>query len=136
MWKFFLIGQNRSTNQRSGMILEVQIQIFGVRTSARRSKFSFSKNSRGPKYLYFLMKIGMELPFALKNKRRNTNLRLDFLKVPPKKCVFGFCRKPPQNLFSSCFGFDSALKTIKAHMFFWLVFLGQFLKNNLVGQYF
>ena len=26
-------------------------------------------------------------------------------------------------MFSSCFGFDSALKTIDAQMFFWLVFL-------------
>ena len=42
--EIFLIGQNRSTNQRSGMILEVQIQIFGA------SILSFSKNSRGPKY--------------------------------------------------------------------------------------
>ena len=30
VWNFFLIGQNRSTNQRSGMILEVQIQIFQI----------------------------------------------------------------------------------------------------------
>ena len=37
VWKFFLIGQNRSGNQRSGMILEVQIQNFGSSTS----KFSF-----------------------------------------------------------------------------------------------
>ena len=44
--EIFLIGQNRSTNQRSGMILEVQIQIF----RALATKFSFSKNSRLPKY--------------------------------------------------------------------------------------
>ena len=31
--EMFLIGQNRSTNQRSRMILEVQIQNFGVRQS-------------------------------------------------------------------------------------------------------
>ena len=42
----FFIGQNRLTNQRSGIILEVQIQI----VVARESKFSFSKNFRGPKY--------------------------------------------------------------------------------------
>ena len=49
----FLIGQNRSGNQRSGMILGVQIQNFSARTTRRgtcASKFSFSKNSRGPKY--------------------------------------------------------------------------------------
>ena len=50
---FFLIGQNRSSNQRSGIILEVQFQNFDVcalRTGACMLKFSFSKNSRGPKY--------------------------------------------------------------------------------------
>ena len=31
--EFFLIGQNRSTNQRSDMIFEVQIQSFGARQS-------------------------------------------------------------------------------------------------------
>ena len=32
--EIFGIGQNRSTNQRSGMILEVQIQIFGACASS------------------------------------------------------------------------------------------------------
>ena len=41
---------------------------------------------------------------------------------PPKKCVFCFWRKPPKKNFSLCFGFDSALNTIDAQMFFWLVF--------------
>ena len=71
------------------MILEVEFQNFGTQAS----KFSFSKNSRGPKYYYFLMEIGKELLFTLKNKRRNTNLKIYFLKKyhfgPPKKCVFG-----------------------------------------------
>ena len=31
--------------------------------------------------------------------------------------------KPQQFVFSSCFGFDSALKTIDIQMFFWSVFL-------------
>ena len=55
--EFFLIGKNRASNQRSGMILEVQIRNFGARAiasaGARLSKFSFSKNSRGLKYEYF-----------------------------------------------------------------------------------
>ena len=38
VWKFFLIGQNRSGNQRSGMILEVQIQNFGARAKSRRTR--------------------------------------------------------------------------------------------------
>ena len=68
----------------------------------------------------------MKLSFTLKNKRRNTNLKIDFLKVPfwtPEKVHFWFLKTTPQNNFSSCFGFDSALKTIKAQMFFWSVFL-------------
>ena len=39
----------------------------------------------------------------------------------PKKCIFGFWRKTPKLIFSSCFGFDSALKTIDAHVFSWSV---------------
>ena len=43
VWNFFLIGQNRSTSQRSGMILEVQIQIFGARRRTRVKVFIFKK---------------------------------------------------------------------------------------------
>ena len=82
MWKFFLIGQNWSTNQRSGMILVVQIQFLAhvcdARAGALASKFSFSKIPGGPNINVFFMKIGMELPFTLKNKRSNTNLKIDF----------------------------------------------------------
>ena len=53
----FFIGQNRSSNQRSGsgMILKVKIQSSGARASvgARASKFLYSKKSRGLKYQYF-----------------------------------------------------------------------------------
>ena len=45
VWKFLLIGQNRSTNQRSGMILEAQIQIFEAR---KRKSFHLKKNPRVP----------------------------------------------------------------------------------------
>ena len=41
---------------------------------------------------------------------------------PPKRCVYSFWRKTQKSLFSSSFGFDSALKTIDAQMFFWSVF--------------
>ena len=42
--EFFLIGQNRSTNQSSGMIFEVQIQISGARAQRMRIKvFIFKK---------------------------------------------------------------------------------------------
>ena len=86
VWNFFLIRQNRSSNQRLGMILEVQIQSF----STRASKFSFSKNSRRLKYQYFLMKIGTKLPLTVKNKRRNTNLKFEFqnyFKTHQKKVI-------------------------------------------------
>ena len=72
------------------------------------------------------MKIGMQLPFTLKNKHRNTNLVFDALKstiLDPQKSGFLIFEENPQTFFSSCFGFDSALKTIDAHMFFWPVFL-------------
>ena len=68
--EFFFIGQNRSSNQRSGsgMILKVQIQSSGARASvgAQASKFLYSKKSRGLKYQYFFLKIRMWLPFGFK----------------------------------------------------------------------
>ena len=53
---FCLIGQNRSSDQRSGII-------FISPNKKCWLKFSFSKNSRGPKYKYFLVRIGIKLPF-------------------------------------------------------------------------
>ena len=48
--RLFLRGQNRSTNQRSGMILEVQNQRFSAHARGAhwrmRTKISFSKNCR------------------------------------------------------------------------------------------
>ena len=90
VWNFLLIGQNRSSYQRPGMILEVQIQNFG----ANASKFSFSKNSRGLKYYYFFVKIGMKLPFTIMNKHKIQIWYLSLktiLFVPPEKnCFFMF----------------------------------------------
>ena len=52
--EIFLIGQNRSTNQRSGMILEVQIQIFGARARAHsHQSFHFQKIPGGPNISIF-----------------------------------------------------------------------------------
>ena len=55
----FLIEQNRSSNPRSGMILEVQIRSFGasVRQCMWDQSFHFQKNSRGLKYQYFWWKL-------------------------------------------------------------------------------
>ena len=70
---------------------------------ARASKFTFSKHSRGSKYYYYLLKIGMQLPFTLENKRKNKILKFGLIKrpfwKPLKKCVFGFWRKPPKIFF-------------------------------------
>ena len=126
VWNFFLIGQNRASNQRSGMILEVQIRSFGARAhGARRCmrvKVFIFKNSRGLKYQYFFVKIGMKLPLTIKNKRRNTNLKFEFQNYfifTPEKACFQFLKKntTTKNL-SSSFGSDSALKTINARLFF------------------
>ena len=121
--EFFLIDRNRSTNQRSGMILEMQIQIFAAHA---RQIFHFQKIPGGPKNYIFFVKIGMKLPFTLNNKWRSTIWNLTFKKDhfgPPKKWVFGFWRKPTNKIFSSCFSLDSVLKTIDAQIFFWSVFL-------------
>ena len=47
---FLLISQNRSRNQRSGMILEVQIQSFGEHWLMRIKVSIFKKVPGGPKY--------------------------------------------------------------------------------------
>ena len=46
--EFCLIGQNRSTNQSSGMILEVQIQNFSALALGAHQSFSFQKIPGGP----------------------------------------------------------------------------------------
>ena len=75
---FFLIGQNRSGNQRSGMSLEVQIQNFGdARAGARKSKVFIFKQFQGAQISIFFVKIGRKLPFTIKNKHKNTNLKFE-----------------------------------------------------------
>ena len=51
--EFLLIGQNRSSNQRSGMILEVQFQNFGAGVKV----FIFKKIPGGPNINFFLSKL-------------------------------------------------------------------------------
>ena len=53
-------------------------------------------------------------------------MKFDFKKVPfrtPEKKSFWFLKKTLKKCFSSCFGFDLALITIYAQMFFWSLFL-------------
>ena len=118
----FLIGPNRSTNQRSGMTLEVQIQIFSVRAcqSFHLQKF------QGAQILIFVDQHWHIASFYIKEQTQKYKFEIWLLKVPfwtPKKVHFWFLKKIPEIFCSSCFAFDSALKTIKAEMFFWSVFL-------------
>ena len=72
--------------------------------------------------------------YTIKNKRRNTNLKFEFLKVPfwtPEKEHFWFLKKTPQKIFSLWFRFDSALKAIDTQMFFWSLFLKTHTKKLL-----
>ena len=121
-WSDLFIWQKTALNQRSGMILVVQIQIFGARTA----KFSFSKISRGTNYQYLFVTIGIQLPFTLKNKHRK-KFEIWVSKttiLDPQKSVFlVFEENPPNKNLSSCFGLDSALKTLDPNMSSWSVFL-------------
>ena len=106
---FFLIGQNR--------LNPTFRQACAVCASARTSKFSFSKYSRGLKYKYFFVKIGMKLPFTIKNKRRNTILKFEYYFIfTPKKARFWFLKKNTKKKCFSCFSSDSALKTINTQL--------------------
>ena len=76
----FLIGQKMALNQRSGIILKVQIQIFRARWRMRiaRQSFPFFKKVLGGLNINIFVKIGMKFPFTFKNKCRNTNLKFEF----------------------------------------------------------
>ena len=104
-WKFFLIRQNRSTNQRSVMILEVQIQIFGEHAPCApahaRQSFHFQKIPEGPNINHFLWKLAWSF-FYFKEQMKKYKFEILLLKStildpqkehfwleenPPKKCV-------------------------------------------------
>ena len=102
--EFVLIGQNRSSNQRSDIILEDQIQNFSTRTShvrlapAHLCQIFIFKNSRGSNMNIFFVKNGMKFPFTVKNKCKNTNRKFElnrWLFWTPKKARFWFLKKKP-----------------------------------------
>ena len=72
----------------------------------RASKFSFSKHFQGAQILIFFVKIGVELPFTLKNKCRSTNSKFVLLKStildPLKSAFFVFEEKPPPKKLVLC----------------------------------
>ena len=119
--------QNRWSNQRSGMIIGVQFQNFGVCAGARASKFSFSKKSRGAQILIFGCKNWHGASFYIKKQTQKYKFEIWLLKstiLDQRKSAFlVFEEKKTKTNFSLCFGFDSALITIDAPMFVWLVFL-------------
>ena len=129
----FLIGQNRSTNQRSGMTLEVQIQIFSVRAcqSFHLQKF------QGAQILIFVDQHWHIASFYIKEQTQKYKFEIWLLKVPfwtPQKVHFWFLKKIPEIFCSSCFAFDSALKTIEAEMFFRSVFLKMHKKSYWLSK--
>ena len=74
-WNFFLIGQNRLTNQRSGLILEVKIQIFSAgasRAPEHESQSAFLVFEENPSKIFFFV---FRLWISFKNNRR-TNVFL------------------------------------------------------------
>ena len=119
------------------------------RSRAGASKFSFSKNSRGLKYQYFFVKIGLKLIFTIKNRRKHTNLKLSLKTIlfwPPKSMILVFEETPPQKKkkigrknvlkvfiskfknvhfwgspnFCWIFLYVLAFERIEAQMFFWI----------------
>ena len=84
------------------------------------------------------MKIGTKLPLTIKNKRRNTNLKFEFqnyfIFTPEKARFLVFEEKHPKKIFSSCFGSDSALKTINTQLLFCSVFLKTHQKKVISSQ--
>ena len=87
---YFLIRQKMALNQRSGVILEVQIQNFGALAPETRHSFHFQKIPRGLNINIFLEKLarGFLLHFfSFKNYF-----------FYPEKAGFWFLKKnPPKN---------------------------------------
>ena len=72
--EFFLYLLEQVKKSKVRYDLKVRIQNFGARLLVKVFIF---KNSRGPKY-YFFVKIGIKLLFILKNKLRKTNSKFEF----------------------------------------------------------
>ena len=67
------------------MILGVKIQNIGARVCGARQRertrvkvFILQKFQGAQISIFFFVKIGMKLPFTIKNKRKNTNLKFEF----------------------------------------------------------
>ena len=93
VWKFIFIGQNRSSNQRSGMILEAQYKIL-TRRRTRVKVFIFNKICA---FLVFEENtpneiIPFRLSFSFRNKRHKCSLgRCTYLKTHKKLLTIKKC---------------------------------------------
>ena len=91
VWIYFLIGQNKSSNQKSGMILEVQIQNFSTHTSVKVFIF---KKYQGAQILIFLCENWHEASFYIKERMQENKFDIlsfkNYYFGPPKKRVFAF----------------------------------------------
>ena len=93
------------------------------RTSAKVFIF---KKFQGAQILIFFDENWHEASFYIKEQTQKYKFEIWLLKstiLDPQKSAFLVFEENPQKKFSSCFSFDSALKTIDAQMFFWSVFL-------------
>ena len=91
--EFFLIGQNRSTNQRSGMNSKIS-------PANACQSFTFSQNSRGPKY-YIFCENWHAASFYIKEQTHKCKFEIWLLKststiLDPRKSRFlVFVETPP-----------------------------------------
>ena len=81
------------------------------------------KKIQGAQILIFFAENWHEASFYIKEQTQKYKFEIWLFKstiLDPRKSAFlVFVENPPKNLLSSCFGLDSALKTIDAQMFFW-----------------
>ena len=86
--------------------------------------------------LIFFCENWHEASFLHKNTQKN-KFEIWVLKtttLDPRKSAFWVFEEKQQTFFSSCFGFDSALKTKDAQMFFWSLFLKTHYKKAISHQ--
>ena len=105
------------------MILEVQFQNLGARTPAHVCpSFHFKKIPGGPNINIFFCENWQGASFYIKEQTQKNKFEIFLLKStilnPQKSAFLVFEENPPKKILSSCFGFDSAVKTIEAQIFF------------------
>ena len=104
-------------------------------TCALRVKVFILKKLQGAQILIFVGENWHEASFYIKKQTQKYKFEIWLLKTtildPQKSAFLVFEEKPPIQIFSSCFGFDSGLKTIDAQMTFWSVFLKTHYKKLL-----